>query len=46
MLEVTSKHDTLHESLAQYLLPDFILGNSKTTYSFSELAKEAFLRVW
>ena len=28
MLEETWGHDTLHEGLAQYLLPDFILGNS------------------
>ena len=29
MLEGTWKHDALHESLAQHLLPDFIWGNSK-----------------
>ena len=35
MLEGTWEHDTLHESLAQYLLLDFTLENSKTTYIFS-----------
>ena len=43
MLEGTSEHDTSREGLA---LPDFILGNSKTTYIFSGLAKEAFSGVW
>ena len=46
MLEGTWEHDTLHENLAQYLLPDFILENSKTTYIFSGLAKEASSGVW
>ena len=43
MLEGTWNHDALHESLAQYLLPDFIWGNSKTTYIFSGLAKDVCL---
>ena len=31
MLKGTWEHETLHESLAQYYLQDFILGNLKTT---------------
>ena len=41
MLEGTWEHETLHEGLAQHL-PDYILGNTKTTYISSGVAKEAF----
>ena len=47
MLERTWKHDALHESLAQHLLPDFIWGNSKLLIFSRDWQKTpAFLGVW
>ena len=37
---------SLHEGLAQYHLPDFILGNLKTAYIFSGVAKLPLSGVW